>query len=214
MKLFSFLFPKVLYRTSSQYNKEIKVISVDGKNQLLVNGIQQTGPYDESIFTEALSIFGVTDRPNISSILLLGLGGGFVAKKLHQHYPSAAIICVDIDPTMETIAKKYFGLQDIPQIHYVVADAQKFVQTVTKDTYDVIVIDLFIGDDIPQFVDSHEFLNSIRNMIRKDGLLLINYQSYKKYAVRRAKLNKFLSLLFPSVIIQNIRNNCFFCAVA
>lgn len=212
MSVISYLIPQLKYRTSSSFNKDITVVEVNGKYRLLVNGIQQTGPYDEAIFKEVLKTFDVTHRSNVTSILMLGLGGGFVAKELHQHYPSAKITCVDIDPVMEKIAKRFFGLKDIHQITYVSADARDYIKTVSASSFDLVVVDLFIGDDIPSFVDSQEFLVPLRNSLKPGGVVVINYQSYRKYAVRRAQLDKHLSLLFSRVALQNVRKNCFFYA--
>jgi spermidine synthase len=212
MKLLSYLIPQVLFNASTKFNKKIKVLEVNGKNRLYVNGILQTGPYDESIFRSAFTYFGLNERQNVHSILMLGLGGGFVADLMHGQYPNAHITCVDIDSEMVGIAKRYFGLQKISAITYIVSDAEKYVQEAPKNEYDLVVIDLFIGDSIPQFVEKPDFLAALHRLMHPNSALLVNYQAYQTYAIRRAQLHKNLSLLFSRVMIKNIRRNCFICA--
>ena len=60
-------------------------------------------------------------------ILVLGVAGGTIIRLLHDAYPTAEIIGVDIDRVMIELGKKYFGLKNIPKLTFIVDDAKDFV---------------------------------------------------------------------------------------
>lgn len=131
---------------------------------------------------------------------------------LHNHFPKTTIVGVDIDPVMLEIAKKYFHVDQIPGTKYVSEDAEVYVKAAkTKKCYfDLIVIDLFVGRHIPEFVPKKQFIQSVRSILNTDGILLINYLREQEYKEKSVSLFHTLSLMFPVVMDFSIANNRFF----
>jgi spermidine synthase len=194
MGLLSYFWDVTRLHTSSFFNKDIRVVEINGQKRLLVNGIQQTGPYDDHMFKQAFTFFGIHKLPVLSRVLVLGLGGGYVVRQLSTWFPHAHFVCVDIDTNMIAIAKEQFGLKNIKNVTYVTSDAEEFVtkQKNIKESFDLVIVDLYIGDTVAAFVSHTRFLSSVAKLVSRDGRVLINYQGAPVY---NAEIHKILTIL-------------------
>lgn len=179
MKLISYLFPRTLERTGSQYNTNIEVREHLGKNVLLVNGIVQTGPYTDRLWNIGLGNFLHTIQAP-ERILILGVGGGTLFHEFRRKFPEAVIMGVDIDDEIIRLGKKYFGLAGMRNVTFIAEDAKTFVRRPgQKNTYDLIVIDIYVGNDVPAFVEDKTFLSGTVGLLKNGGHLVINYFSQR-----------------------------------
>lgn len=162
------------------YNKQQKV---DGHSRwLFVNRISQT-MYDsladeknkeEKYFTYVYRISDYIDSfPKTTKTLLLGLGGGSIAKKISEK--GFAVDVCELDKRIAAVAKKYFYLSD--KVNITVDDARHYIRT-CKKKYDVIVLDMFKGEDPPTHVFTEESLEEIKNMLNPDGIVFVNSLGY------------------------------------
>lgn len=204
MTLASYIFPRTVARFSTKYNQDIRVVEESGKCKLLVNGSRQSGAYIEWLWKKALTAFRLG---SCRSILVLGVGGGTVIHLLHKRYPQAHITAVDIDSTMIEIGKRYFALGGIPNLTLVCADAKDFVEKKTK--FDLIVVDLFVGRHIPEFVRQKNFLTTLKE---RGSVVVINYLRELEYEEQSMNLKKALKAIFGNVRDFSIERNRFFLA--
>lgn len=212
MSLLSFVFPRLVLRTSSPHNRDIRVLFEQGHYKLLVNGSRQSGEYIKELWQHALSEFGILPSPDVKRILILGVAGGTVIHLLSRIYPHASIDAVDIDGTMIEIGKKYFGLDTVGNLRIVRADAGQFVAETAKQ-WDLIVIDLYIGASIPPFVADPKFLSRVRSGLSPHGQTLINYLYEFEYRKLSDLFFQKLTEIFSSARDTKIYNNRFFCVV-
>lgn len=214
MGLFSFLLPKVVLRTMSPYNHDICVVRQWSGYKLLVNGSPQSGSYIRMLWSRVLRKFKIDSLQNIRTILVLGVGGGTVIELLAKRFPNAIITAVDIDSTMIMIAKKFFGIHKHPNIRLVRADANTFVNQSGKkgELFDIVVVDLFIGPKIPEFVSSTPFLKNLHAIVRPGGCLVINYLRELEYQAKSDELRVRLSAVWKHVGDMKLYNNRFFFA--
>lgn len=191
---------KKIYKTSSRYNDDIRVVSRGKTISLYVNGIQQAGPYDSHVFDRAFNAFHI-EKLHPKNMLLLGVGGGYVIKKAKSLWPNVSIDAIDIDISIIDIAQTYFDISIYEKINYIVSDAHEYVKksVVQKKHYDFIVVDLYIGDTIPSFVDTEAFLLNLKLLTYPNGHTLINYQDLESYKERRLDLETTLTTIFPLV---------------
>lgn len=212
MGYLSYLLPQKVYQSSSRYNADIRVIREWGGLKLLVNGSPQSGSYIRMLWSRALRKFHVYRRQNISSILVLGVGGGTVIEILAKRFPHAAITAVDIDPVIIKIAKEYFGIDKHSNVRLVHADANVFVEQLAKKraVFDIVVEDLFIGPKIPEFVSSTAFLGLLHAITRSGGNILINYLRELEYRGKSEALFVRLRALWGHVEDMKLYNNRFF----
>lgn len=226
MNLLSYFFPQTILKTYSPYNREIRVNLESGRYKLLVNGSRQSGAYIEKLWKHAFQAFshkrwdllrlnakGPTFLKILpESTLVLGVGGGTVIRLLSSLYPNTKIIGVDIDQAIIDIGNTYFRLDELSQLHIVCCDAQQYVRRAKKNTFDLVVVDLFSGRDIPDFVFSEEFLRTIKKILRPNGAVLINYLRELEYEEKSERLHALLQKNFSEVNEDHIARNRFFFA--
>ncbi len=108
-------------------------------------------------------------------VLLLGLGGGSVARALRALSPTAEIVGVEHDPRVLRLARRHFGLDRIV-VEPVVADALEYLRH-RRRRFDLIVEDLFVGPSRsvrkPAWLLDQGY-RLIRARLRKGGLVVSN----------------------------------------
>lgn len=207
----TYIIPRTVLKTSSRFNPDIRVNVESGAYKLLVNGSRESGTYIAELWQYAMEHLHVTSDLPIKQILVLGVAGGTVIHMLHDTFPMAKIIGVDIDPVMLDIGKKYFGLGLIKKLTLMNQDAQAFVMKKIPK-YDLVVLDVFIGREIPAFASSEKFLQSVKRMITPGGRLFINFLREDEYGAKAEILASRLRLLFADVRSADRFNNRFFLA--
>ncbi len=212
MSWLSYLLPRTFLKTSSIYNDDIRVIEDAGALRLLVNGSRQSDPSISALWREAIKKFDVSSHAEVDDLLVLGVGGGTVISLLTGLFPAVRVTAVDIDPAILSIAKTFFHLDTLPQVKLVCADARKFVHVPKAHSYDMVVVDLFIGRIIPEFVSSPAWYRRIRRLLRPGGLLLINYLQEAGYGKKSSRLKTELRRQFSIVRDLPAGNNRFFMA--
>ena len=125
---------------------------------------------------------------NPSNILVLGLGGGIVAKWLHEN-TDAFIDVVEIIPELKEIAEKYFNLPTDDRMNIIVEDCNEFIFS-TNNKYDIVVVDIFgaVSVNIPSIIDeANTFHTGIKRVMKEQGMASINslvternYDTYMK----------------------------------
>ncbi len=208
MTWWTYIFPKTIFRTSTKFNHDIRVVEVYGKNKLLVNGSRQSGAYIEKLWKEALQVFGINSSTTVNSILILGVAGGTVIHLLRKLYPNASIRGVDIDNMMIDVGKKYFGLDKL-DISFFVADAEVFIKK-DKKKYDLVIVDIFSGRHIPDFVVTDDFLDKLKKLFETNGQLVVNYLRENEYQKKSDILFVKLKKRFSIVKDKEISLNRFF----
>jgi spermidine synthase len=113
---------------------------------------------------------------NPEKILIIGLGGGTLSNTLHDLLPDSQIDNVELDPAVITVARKYFHYFENSQINSVIQDGRLFVKRALhqKKQYDLIILDAFNGDYIPEHLLTVEFLTECKQLLTKQGVLAAN----------------------------------------
>lgn len=208
MFLFRYLLPQTVLRTSSRYNPDIRVVREWRGLTLLVNGSRQSGQYIRKLWQRAFGAFDLQKLHGVRSILVLGVGGGTVIELLAAGHPRAVIIGVDRDQTMIDIAKQYFHLDQISRLRLLHRDANEYIHC--KKHFDLIVIDLFIGREIPSFVSTVSFYQKVKKILGPGSLLVVNYLREREYQKKSDTLFLRLKRIFPELRDFPVANNRFF----
>lgn len=111
-------------------------------------------------------------HPNPKRILVIGLGGGSLAKFCHRHLPRARITAVEIDPTVIAMGAQ-FGVTADERLAIHQADAADFLPATQADT-DVLLLDAFDRDGIAPSLSNPAFFEAARRRLRPNGLLVAN----------------------------------------
>lgn len=175
--------PKTLFESTSPLSGEIKVIEQGSERRLMVGGVCQ------SVNTEAPGVeqryWGQAAKEvkrvksKVQSCLILGLGGGTVVHFLARDFPGVQIDVVELDPVIVDIARRFFGLDQIPNLRVITADAAAVVNNpktynLPATTYNLILVDLYCGSKFPEPFGNIEFIRRIAGLLAPDGLAIFN----------------------------------------
>jgi spermidine synthase len=123
-------------------------------------------------YTRAMMAFLMV-APEPASMLMIGLGGGSLAKYCHKHLVSADITVVEINPHVIAMRDAFFVPPDGERFRVVRADGAAFVAD-TPRRYDVAMVDGFNYDGQPEVLCTPAFYRACRRVLAPQGLLVVN----------------------------------------
>jgi spermidine synthase len=109
------------------------------------------------------------------AILEIGFGGGRTSWYLHRSLPGVSVTSVELDPEVEMLAKKYFGIKDEPNFHLASEDGRLFLQK-SQDKYDIILIDAYRGPFVPFHLLTKEFYQLVKDHLAPGGVVAQNVE--------------------------------------
>lgn len=138
------------------------------------------------------------------NILILGNGAGTFATQVQRYFGDIDIEGVEIDEKITEVAKKYFDLSD--DVKVTTYDGRAYLNCVDKK-YDVIMVDAYQDITIPFQMSSVEFFTSVKNHLKKDGVMLVNMNMK---ASGENNINDYLSdtiaSVFPTMYTIDVMN--------
>lgn len=135
------------------------------------------------VFDYAKLVFaGFLANPEPTSILVVGLGGGTLPMAFRELLPKATIDVVEIDPAVVSVAEEFFDYEATPPGKLYVQDARIFGKRAASRSarYDLILLDAFNGDYIPEHLMTREYLLETQKLLNPGGVLLANTFSISK----------------------------------
>ncbi len=185
---------KVLEERESEYNGHLRVVRTFGMgNYIQAGGLTQSGGIVESIWKSTLKQINKAD---LQKILILGLGGGTLAKLLRKKYPKAKITGVEIDPVMIELGKKYLKLNDY-NIDIQIVDASLYtIYDIQNTNFDLVIVDMYSGDNFPKEFESEEFLKKLT----KFPMVIINRLYYGDKRPDTVRFGNKLEKIFKKVV--------------
>lgn len=203
--LLSFVYPQTVEITYSEINGEIRVQKIFGHNRIVVGKHTQSGEYVADLLGKAVNAAKFSSSPK--SILVWGLGGGSIIAVLNRVFPNTHITGVEIDPEMIRLGKKYLNLELTKNLNITISDAFAFVKKKGADKFDLVIINCYVGDAVPDKLESIEFLESVREILTENGVAIFNRLYFSKH---REKTDDFLSnikKIFSDVRTRKIFSN-------
>ena len=204
---------KILEEQQSKYNGTLRVVKTWGMGTYIQsNGLTQSGGIVETIWKSTLKEI-VNCKLKIDNCLILGLGGGTVAKLVRKNWPDAKITGMDIDPIMIELGKKYLGLDD-QNVEIKIQDAYKFSEKLKakSEKFDLIIVDLYNGDQFPKKFETSEFIEFTRWHLVKNGAVIFNKLYYGDKKEEASRFGKKIENIFPKVVqFHPVSNLMFIC---
>lgn len=194
---------KILEERNSKYNGNLRVVKSFGLGTYIQSeGLTQSGGVVKGIWKQTLKKVH-RSLSNVENVLILGLGGGTVAKLIRKSWPDAKTKGVDIDPLIVELGKKYLGLDD-NDIDIKIQDAAVPV----SDKFDLVIVDLYQGDKFPEKFEEEKFLK----MLGKNKFVVFNRLYYKEKKVLAEEFGEKLKKVFKHVeYFYPEANMMFFC---
>lgn len=204
MSIFSFK-PKILEEHQSKFSGPVKVVSSWGDKYIATGILTQSGGLVKEVWEGVLKKYGREDK----TWLILGLAGGTIAKIISDRLRPQKIVGVEIDPLMIELGKKYLDLNKIPGLEIILADTKSYMQRATGH-FDFILVDMYLGDKLPDFVYDPKFLNKLGQL---GELVIFNHLFYDADKKSKAgELVNNLKQIFTEVtLVRKLTNLLIIC---
>ncbi|MFW5769182.1 MAG: fused MFS/spermidine synthase, partial [Spirochaetota bacterium] len=181
-----------VFRTDSMYSHIVVTDEADETRSLVMDGLVHN-MYDpdnpdrllyeyERIFESATNTLAARTAVGSAAdtdgqLRTLTLGGGALTfpSYLERHYPKGEHHVVEIDPEVVETAFGYFDIPRDSDLEIHVMDARQYVlNTVGREEFDIIYLDVFNSYSIPYHLTTVEFTENLKRLLSDDGVLLVN----------------------------------------
>jgi len=156
----------------SDLNPALHVCLVNGRYQLCTeNAIYSYADlYDN--FSGAFAKLNLKNQV-IKKVLILGFGMASIPIILEKMGLDYSYTAVEIDEQVIYLASKYELPYLRSPVQMICADASQWVE-IAEEHFDLIAVDIFLDDVIPDRFTQTSFLENTKNLLRPGGLLLYN----------------------------------------
>ena len=148
-----------------------------------------------------MSLAGLLLNPSPKRLLMIGLGGGTISNVLAELYPDMEMDLVEVDQAVVNVAREYFELIESDRIKVHTIDGRVFTRRAARrgQQYDMVILDAFTGDYIPEHLMTVEFLRDVGAVLAADGVVVANtFATSRLYdyesATYQAAFGNFLNL--------------------
>ena len=104
---------------------------------------------------------------------MIGLGGGSLAKFCYRYLPRAEITVLEINPHVIALRDDFSVPQDDDRFRVVRADGARYVRA-HKDAFDVLLVDGYDYDGLPNALSSKQFYDDAFACLRPSGVVVAN----------------------------------------
>lgn len=132
--------------------------------------------------------------------LMLGLGGGTVARQLGAVSPETRVTAVELDEAVVAMAREHMGLDGLG-VDVVIGDAYEFVAR-DRGRFDVVIDDLYVtgSEDVwrPRPPDG-ALLGQYRRLLAPGGLVVVNLITGRGHRQVQSMVRKAMAEAFEDV---------------
>lgn len=172
------------------------------------SSMRLSAPNDlELHYTRSMMAF-LLFHPEPREILMVGLGGGSMAKFVHHYMPGCRTTALDINPQVIAIARSHFFLPpDDERLSVLEEEGAQYVAT-HPACADVILADGFDGRTLAEPLSTQMFFTDCRRALTHNGVFAINlWGSDKNFPTYLQRINESfdnLTLCLPTERHGNI----------
>ena len=123
-------------------------------------------------YTDYLQL-GLAYNPSANKILVIGLGGAAVQKRVWRDFRDVTVTTVELDPEVVEVAHRWFAFPHDRRLPVVVDDGRRYLQR-TDQRFDVIMVDAFYSDGVPFHMTTLEFVQLMRDRLTPGGVIATN----------------------------------------
>jgi spermidine synthase len=128
----------------------------------------------ELAYTRAMMAF-LLFVPAPREILMVGLGGGSIARFVHERLPRTRFTAVELNPKVIAAARTFFGLPaDDRRLEVIVGDGAEHVPA-RRGACDVVLLDAFDNLRSARSLATEHFYGACRDALRPGGVFVVNF---------------------------------------
>jgi spermidine synthase len=116
-------------------------------------------------------------KDNSQDMLMIGLGGGLLAKYFLNTLPDCLIKVIEYRRDVVRIARSHFGLPLDPRLKIHIGDGADYARQQSlhsQSQHDLILVDAFDHQGMAQAVTQMAFFDSCKSLLTPNGLLAMN----------------------------------------
>jgi spermidine synthase len=117
-------------------------------------------------------------KPDPGHVLMVGLGGGSLAKFCHRWLPRARLSVVEVSADVIAL-REAFGVPADPRLAIIQADAAEYLPAAEADA-DVLLLDGFDAKGIAPGFRTRGFYRAARRRLKPGGVLVANFAGPRK----------------------------------
>ena len=163
--------------------KVIEIVEEDGVRVLQIGGdaiqsaMRLSAPDAiELDYVRAMMAF-LLFCPDPREVLMVGLGGGSMARFVHARMPETRVVVAEIDPGVVTVARRYFHFpEEDERLEIVVGDGARIVPK-RPASCDALVVDGFVDGRVPADLCTQAFYRSAFAALRPQGVMVANFMA-------------------------------------
>ncbi len=193
--------------TSSEFNPILEVVLSKGVLQLCSrSAIYSYGSKYDNFFDSFKNI--ESELPDFEEVLVLGGGLCSIPQMLEENFKiSPYFTVVEIDEEVNRLADEYIVQYLQSPIQFIQTDAYHFMM-VSAQKFDLICIDIFEDDKIPEPVKEIDFLKQLKKALNKNGRVLYNCLNLKEEdKIEAEKILEHFKKVFPNADFMDTSSN-------
>src|SRR5512141_539707 len=169
-----------LRRASVEVSEEAGVRSLHLGGDAIQSSIRLDRPDELALdYTRAMMAF-LLFQPLPREVLMIGLGGGSMARYIHQRMPATHTTVVEINAKVLAAARSMFHFPaDDERLQVEIADGADYVHA-HPESADVLLVDGFDDGKQPAALCSQAFYDDAHALLRSGGVMAVNFMAQEK----------------------------------
>lgn len=125
------------------------------------------------LYTRAMTGFRLF-QPDPARIIIIGLGGGSIAKYCYRTFPKAHLTVLETNADVIALRSQFMLPDDDARFQVLHADASVFIPAQSDATADVILLDGFDAEGAPSALYTSSFFEQCWRVLSSCGVLVAN----------------------------------------
>ncbi|MCL5433643.1 MAG: methyltransferase domain-containing protein [Candidatus Marsarchaeota archaeon] len=124
---------------------------------------------------------------NVVNVLVIGLGAGTIPYQMLQTYNNVKITALETSAAMIQITKELLQKEDLKKLKIIYHDGYDYINKNVahlRNLYDLIILDAYIDDKIPDVFFEKQFIDNINFILNNEGIFAINFIQNTKNDLR------------------------------
>ena len=178
----------MIYQTKDQ-DGDIEVSELDGVRSLHFGSFAQQSAMSlkhpdqlELEYAKAMMSWLLFHEIGNDDILLMGLGGGSLAKYILKHFPACRVEAVEYRAAVAEVAHDYFELPRDLRLNIVIDDGAHYARerlNMQREFYQIIMLDAYDSQGIAESLCNVEFFAMCKALLKKEGILVVDLWNNK-----------------------------------
>lgn len=145
--------------------------------------------------------------PKPSTIAMIGLGGGSLAKFCHRYLPDTRLVAVEVDPEVITLRDNFCVPADDMRWQVIQGDGAAFLARTPDAAFDVLMLDGYNAGGVPVALSTQTFLDDCHRVLGENGVLVTNlHEAHADFALQASRIRRSFGATLE--VREGVRGNC------